>query len=208
MGPQPSTHRSITQLLPFCLLHGVPTFPCCLHRLGHADALKHHLLLKPQLHLTQRPGKHPEGLHSLSGRNPPPDSLTGLRPRACPGWGGGSGHCPRHTYCRAQVTLPGRKWSDESDVKPGGKEQCLSAWDITLGRGCLGGDRGMGGYGGRDWPTASGREGLSLEMLHAAHVHTWPANSCTKQAVLLRCPHSSERCCRLTPPCLGTKLYQ
>ena len=61
---------------------------------------------------------------------------------------------------------------------------------------------------GRDWPTASGREGLSLEMLHAAHVHTWPANICTKQAVLLHCPHSSERCCQLTPPCQGTKLYQ
>lgn len=152
MGPQPSPHSSITQLLPFCLLHGIPAFPCCLRRLGHADALKHHLLLKPQLHPTQRPGRHPEGPHSLSGRKPPPDSLTGLRPRACPGRGGGSGRCPRHTYCRAQVTLPGRKWSDESDVKPGGKEQCLGAWDITLGRGCLWGDRGMGGYGGETGP--------------------------------------------------------
>lgn len=46
-------------------------------------------------------------------------------------------------------------WLGESDVKPGGKERCLGAWDITR-RGLPEGDRG-GGYRGL-WPTASGRE--------------------------------------------------
>lgn len=147
--PQPSPHHSITRLLPFCLLHGIPAFPCYLQRLGHADELKCHLPLKPQLHPTQRPGQHPEGPHSLSARNPSPNSLTGLRPRACPDQSRGAGHCLRHTYRQAQDTLPGWEWLGESDVKPGGKEQCLGAWDITLGRGCLRGDRGKGGYRGR-----------------------------------------------------------
>ena len=89
--PQPSPHCSITRLLRFCLLHGIPAFPCYLHRLGHADTLKCHLPLKPQLHPIQRPRQHPEGPHSLSARNPPPNSFTGLQPRACPGWGGGAG---------------------------------------------------------------------------------------------------------------------
>lgn len=94
-----------------------------------------------------------------------------------------------HTYCRAQVTLPRREWSGESDVKPGGKEQCLGAWDITLGRGCLRGDRGTGGYGGETGPLPVAGRGFHWKCcMQLTSTHSWPANSCTQQAVPLRCP--------------------
>ena len=114
-----------------------------------------------------------------------------------------------HTYRRAQVTLPRREWSGESDVKPGGKEQCLGAWDITLGRGCLRGDRGTGGYGGETGPLPVAGRGFHWKCcMQLTSTHSWPANSCTQQAVPLRCPHGPEHCCQLTLPLQGTKLYE
>lgn len=67
----------------------------------------------------------------------------------------------------------------------------------------------MGGYGGETGPlSVAGRGFHGKCYMQLMSTHTWPANSCTKQSVLLHCPDSSERCCRLTLPCQGTKLYQ
>ena len=94
-------------------------------------------------------------------------------------------------------------------MKPGGKEQCLGAWDITLGRGCLRGDRGTGGYGGETGPLPVAGRGFHWKCcMQLTSTHSWPANSCTQQAVPLRCPHGPEHCCQPTLPLQGTKLYE
>ena len=84
--------------------------------------------------------------------------------------------------------------------------------------GCLGhhpwkglpeGRQRHGGLWGGDWPPASGREGLSLEVLHAAHFH--PQLACEQLHAASSAPalpHGPERCCQPTLPLQGTKLYE